>query len=74
VAQTKHTPIDLERLVMNIIMIALREHVDKYHKNRVSKSQYREINVCGAFDAWSSGFEKLSPGVKSYKKNIEKSR
>jgi hypothetical protein len=56
VAQAKHPPIDLKRLVVNIVMIPLREHVNKYHKNRVSKSQYREINVCGAFDACSGEF------------------
>jgi hypothetical protein len=51
--QAKHSPEELVVLVVNVVMIALRKHVDEDHKDSVDESQYREINVCGALDAWS---------------------
>lgn len=57
IAEAKHPPIDIERVMVNIVVVLLREHVNQQHENCVGERQYRKEDICGALDARSGEFE-----------------
>lgn len=55
VNETERSPIDFVCVMMNVVVVLLGAHVDEEQKGCVGEGQYREINVCGAFDARPGG-------------------
>lgn len=46
VTQAKHAPIKLVCLIMNIIVVPFRVHVDKQHEECINQSYYRQKDIC----------------------------
>lgn len=64
VNETERSPIDVVGMMMNVVVVLLREHVDEEQKGCVGEGQYREINVRGAFDAGPGGRSRKDKGYR----------
>lgn len=57
VAEAEHSPINIKRGMVHIIVVLFREHIYQEHEKCVDERQYRQEDICGAFDARSGEFE-----------------